>query len=72
MAYILMFFAGIAVAKLFQAVRRRRNENRQAKCKRLEEEVRGKSRFGNNGYKSWQDEVKTDRRKPELITVEGR
>ncbi len=72
MAYILMFFAGIAVAKLFQAVRRRRNENRQAKHKKLNEEVRGNSRFASNAYEGWQDEVQADRRKPDLIAVEGR
>ena len=69
MAYILMFLAGCACGILARAIARRK---RTEKVRKLRNSVHGKSRFENSAYKNWQDEVQTDRRKPELITVKGR
>lgn len=65
--FIIGFLAAITTVKVFQAVQVRR---RQERHRLLDRAVRGKSRFnGNNGFRGWSEEVRVDRRRPELMEV---
>lgn len=72
--FIIGYLAAITTVKIFQAVQKRRKETwqeRQARHKRLNEEVRGKNRFNENAFDNWEKEVLEDRRRPELMEVQN-